>query len=572
MAVRQSLPELGRRAVLAGGLCLILVLLGAAIGAVFLSRDSSALQIGTGTIVVTTVIALALAWVLRQLRVSAQLRDDLQQAVERLEGIVGSAMDGIITIDQQQNVVLFNGAAERIFGVPAAEAIGGPLERFIPERFRAAHRGHIEAFARTGVSSRAMGARLELFGRRESGEEFPIDASISQVETGSRKLFTVILRDVSARKKAEDALQRAHAETREASERLHAIVHSAMDAIIAIDRSQHIVMFNEAAVRIFRCAQGEAIGSPLERFIPERFRTAHRAHVDRFGETRISARAMGARLELNGLRADGEEFPIDASISQVEIAGEKLYTVILRDVSAHKAAEDALRRSYEELREMSAAMNEVREAERTRIARELHDELAQWLTAVKMDVAWLAARLPRDNAALVSRTEKMKQLVDTTVAAVRRVASDLRPVMLDDLGLIPALEHLLHQFSERASITVSLNVSDAEDFEFRDPLSTSMYRIVQEALTNVARHAEATEVELSVELDAEHLHVRVRDNGRGLPEFPGETRSFGLLGIKERAQTLGGSASIHSPPEGGTIVEVAIPVARYRQAHIEATK
>jgi signal transduction histidine kinase len=273
---------------------------------------------------------------------------------------------------------------------------------------------------------------------------------------------------------------------------------------------------------------------------------------------------MGARLDLYGLRASGEEFPIDASISQIEGSGKKLFTVIVRDVSARKAAEDALRRSHQELREMSAVMNEVREAERTRIARELHDELGQLLTAVKMDIAWLGARLQPENTALVQRSEKVKQLVDTTVAAVRRIAADLRPVMLDDLGLMPALENLLSDFSERTHIAMRLDASCGE-VEFSEPMSTSVYRIVQEALTNVARHAEATEVELTVKLEADRLYLSVRDNGKGLPPQSGEIRSFGLLGIKERAQTLGGSAQIYSPPEGGTIVAIDVPVARYRR-------
>ena len=186
---------------------------------------------------------------------------------------------------------------------------------------------------------------------------------------------------------------------------------------------------------------------------------------------------------------------------------------------ARKAAADALRRSHDELREMSAAMNEVREAERTRIARELHDELGQLLTAVKMDIAWLAARLPPESTALAQRSEKMRQLIDTTVAAVRRIAADLRPVMLDDFGLMPALEHLLNDFAQRTSIATRMDAS-TEEVEFGEPLSTSVYRIVQEALTNVARHAEATEVELTIKLEADSVYVRVRDNGKGLVPRP----------------------------------------------------
>ena len=342
------------------------------------------------------------------------------------------------------------------------------------------------------------------------------------------------------------------------------ILQSAMDAIITVDENENVVLFNAAAERIFGSPAVRAVGGPLERFIPGRFRAAHHGHIKRFGETGATTRMMGAHLALFGLRGNGEEFPIDASISQVTFAGRKLYTVILRDISGRRAAEEALRRSYDELREMSAVMNDVREAERTRIARELHDELAQWLTAIKMDVSWLSSRLPPAQEQLTRRTDKMKQLVDTTVAAVRRIASDLRPVMLDDLGLIPSIEQLLHEFSERTGTAVSLEVPP-EGIPFGDPLVTGVYRMVQEALTNVARHAGATEVEVVAKLEDGTLCLRVSDNGKGLPRQPGERKSYGILGIRERAQTLGGQAEIYSPLEGGTIVEIIIPTARFHK-------
>jgi PAS domain S-box-containing protein len=510
-------------------------------------------------------VGFATALALRQKREGGALRGELLITGERLHGVIQSAMDAVITVDEDENVVLFNAAAERIFGCPAALAVGGPVERFIPERFRAAHHGHIRRFGQTGTTTRRMGGSLGLFGLRANGEEFPIDASISQVTVEGHKLYTVILRDVTESRQAEAELQRSYHERRSATERLHGIVQSAMDAIITTDREQRIVVFNEAAETIFRCPAEQAIGGPLERFIPERFRAAHRAHVERFGETRVTTRMMGAKLALYGLRADGEEFPIDASISQVTVDGEKFYTVILRDITARKAAEEALNRSYGELREMSAVMHEVREAERTRIARELHDELAQWLTAIRMDVSWLSSRLAREQEPLRQRADRMKQLVDTTVAAVRRIAADLRPVMLDDLGLMPAIEHLVLDFSERSNLTVKLELG-TDDVDFHEPLATAVYRMVQEALTNVARHAEATEVQVAVKLDGEALRVRVSDNGRGLPQQPGERKSYGILGIRERAQTLGGRAEIYSPPAGGTTVEIVIPAARFRKA------
>jgi two-component system sensor histidine kinase UhpB len=134
--------------------------------------------------------------------------------------------------------------------------------------------------------------------------------------------------------------------------------------------------------------------------------------------------------------------------------------------------------------------------------------------------------------------------------------------MLDDLGLVPSIEHLVHTFSERANVAASFDA--AADVRFGDPLATGVYRIVQEALTNVARHAGATQVDVKLGLEDGFLRLEVRDNGKGLGAAPADRKSFGILGIKERAQTLGGSAEVYSPPAGGTIVTAAVPVARYR--------
>jgi len=352
----------------------------------------------------------------------------------------------------------------------------------------------------------------------------------------------------------------------ESAARLQAIVQSAMDAIITVDEQQTVVVFNVAAERIFRCPAADAIGAPLERFLPSRFRAAHRDHVERFGETGATARRMGGDMVLAGLRADGEEFPIEAAISQVSVGERKLFTVILRDITNRVRAAAALERSHRELLELYAAMNDVREAERTRIARELHDELAQWLTAIRMDVSWLSSRLPRDQPQLADKAEKMKRAVDTTVAAVRRIAADLRPVMLDDLGLVPAIEHLLHDFSERSGIMISFDVDVGED-KFLDPLATSVYRMLQEALTNVMRHARASEVRVVMCLEDGQLRLRVRDNGMGISAgAENKEKSFGLRGIKERAHTLGGAATIAGAADGGTIVEIVIPMDRQRAA------
>jgi PAS domain S-box-containing protein len=348
-------------------------------------------------------------------------------------------------------------------------------------------------------------------------------------------------------------------EARENELRLNSIISSAMDAIITIDHEQRIILFNTAAETIFGVSTSEAIGLPIDRFIPERYRAAHVEHVRRFGQAGSTMRRMGADLVLTGMRGNGEEFPIDASISHVTVAGRRYYTVILRDITERQNAAARIARSHQELRDLYEAMHEVREGERTRIARELHDELAQWLTALKMDAAAIGSRLAPDQQQLATRVERMKGIVDSAVASMRRIAADLRPVALDDLGLVAALESLLSDLSERSEIEVSLDGDGAADLSLPDTLATALYRMVQEALTNVARHSGGTKVTVSLQAQNGMLRAEVRDNGRGLN--PDSSRkSFGLLGIRERARTLGGEARIYSPDTGGTVVEIEVPL------------
>lgn len=251
----------------------------------------------------------------------------------RLGGIVASAMDAIITIDRDHNVVLFNPAAERMFGYSAEEALGRSIERLIPERFRAGHVDHIRHFAKAGTTARKMGSLGSISGLRSNGEEFPIEASISQVEVGGERLFSVILRDVTERTASENALI-------ESRRRMEGIVQSAMDAIITVDEQQKIVLFNPAAERMFGCSADAAMGASITRFIPERYRAGHDDHIRRFNQTGDTNRRMGALGAIWGLRASGEEFPIEASISQVMVAGERLSTVILRDITERKTSEE----------------------------------------------------------------------------------------------------------------------------------------------------------------------------------------------------------------------------------------
>ncbi|WP_347555348.1 PAS domain-containing sensor histidine kinase [Robbsia sp. KACC 23696] len=401
------------------------------------------------------------------------------------------------------------------------------------------------------------------------------------------------------------------------------IIRSATEAIITIDESQTILIFNPMAEKLFACAAQDAIGTSLDRFIPQRYRDAHARQVREFGVTGISQRQMGKRLPLFGLRADGTEFPIEASISQFVaqaasdrsdpvsrgIGGRRLYTVLLRDITARLQAEAELQASRNELRLLSGSIQTAREHEQSRIARELHDDLGQRLTALKVDLSLLEAELDEqathgveaapgaaDTVSVPTsstdgtparwrkRTRAMQHLIDDTVQAVRRIAADLRPVMLDDLGLVAAIDWLASEWRGRHGIVVTVcpgtPSGDAHDacadaWPITDDAATAFFRIVQEALTNIARHANATRAIVTLEqTDASPTpgaarqpcyRIWVADNGVGLAAakaakeataaHPSEShRSFGLIGMRERATLIGGVLDYGSPDEVAAVL------------------
>ena len=325
--------------------------------------------------------------------------------------------------------------------------------------------------------------------------------------------------------------------------RLESIVDSAMDAIITVDEAQRVVYFNRTAEQLFGLPRAAALGAPLERFIPARFRTAHTRHVEQFGRTGVTSRRMGDVTTLWALRADGTEFPIEASISQAGGADGRFYTVILRDITLRH--------------ELAARVLEAREEEKTLIARELHDELGQLLTALKMDLAWLRERLAPQE--LRERADEMGRLLDQTVAATRRISADLRPLMLDDLGLAEAATWLVDEFGKRSGVRCELELDGIAALEIAKAVATALYRALQESLTNIARHAGAAHAWVRLRAAGGRIELEIEDDGRGIAaEQIAKPRSLGLKGMRERFTYLGGSFEVGRAPRGGTRVRVSV--------------
>ena len=357
----------------------------------------------------------------------------------------------------------------------------------------------------------------------------------------------------------EEEHEQATEALRESEAKLQGIISSAMDAVISVDEEQRIVVFNQAAEMIFKCKASVAYGSTLDRFIPADFRAAHGEHIRCFGKDGATSRSMHAPAVLRALRFNGEEFPIEATISHIQAAGESLYTVILRDITERKRVEDRLSWSRELLRALAMRLQTAAENERLRISRELHDQLGSVLTGMKMDLDWIVRKHGKTGDTWVAKVQDSMKVIDSSIALVRKIATELRPDLLDAIGLPEAIEWHAEQFQDRTGIKCSVHFSEM-------PLSISsdrrigVFRIFQEALTNVARHAHAKNVLVTLVREEADTVLTISDDGIGFStDLLEHAGSLGVLGMQERALLLGADLRVESAQGSGTTVTLRMP-------------
>jgi len=262
-------------------------------------------------------------------------------------------------------------------------------------------------------------------------------------------------------------------------------------------------------------------------------------------------------------RRDGSDIVCMISASRIgESLQERHIVITYEDITDRKKAKDELEHSREQMQNLTAHLQSVREKERTRIARELHDELGQLLTALNTDLILLRKDIPGKEASLLDKTESMSRLVDMTMTTVKRIYMDLRPGMLDHLGLAVAIGWQAGEFQKRTGITCRVIV-DPDDLNLDPDLSTTIFRIFQETLTNISRHAEATRASVRLKATKSAVHLLVRDNGKGITEEQvSKPDSFGLLGIRERARFWGGDVRISGETGRGTTIRIHFPLQR----------
>lgn len=338
------------------------------------------------------------------------------------------------------------------------------------------------------------------------------------------------------------------------------IIETQMAAIITINQRQEIVLINPAAEEMFGYARNALLNKHISVLIPARFHSNHGHHIERFGATGATSRRMSDASNVVAVREDGTEFPIEAFISHVAEQGEHFFTVIMRDITARKLIEAELQESHDEMRALSKRLVDVRELEGKRIARELHDELGQVLAAIRIDLTLLRDELPANLQSPQKMAAGIDDLLIEAISSVRRISSELRPRPLDDLGLISALQIYAGDFAARYKIRCEVHAPATEP-KLPESIAADIFRMIQEALTNVAKHANATEVVIDILPEEDMMLFRVSDNGQGFtPESLKKYGSFGVIGMRERALAFGGTIEINSEPGKGVSLEIAVPL------------
>jgi PAS domain S-box-containing protein len=362
-----------------------------------------------------------------------------------------------------------------------------------------------------------------------------------------------ILAEAIEHKRALDELQQSETKFR-------GLLESAADGIVIANARGEIEMINAHLEKLTGYRGKELIGQPVEILVPESFSGHESYRLNYLKEPR--ARMMGDKRQPLPVRCkDGSEFLAEISLVPLQLVTGTIVSVTIRDVSDRVRAERNSRETQERLRNLASRLHAAREEERTRVAREIHDELGQSLTGLKMDLSWLLGRMPRAWKKVRERVRAMITLVETTIVFVRGLATSLRPAILDDLGLAAAIEWQLQGYVARSGCGYKLELPRAriKPDSHRD---TTVFRIFQEALTNIARHARADAVEVALRRADAHLILTIKDNGVGIPRQKlTDNLSLGLIGMRERAAAIGGEFQIESERHKGTRITLTIPLS-----------
>lgn len=454
--------------------------------------------------------------------------------------------DMVFVVNRDERILFVNQVAAGALGRRPAELLGHPQGDFFSPKVAARHSEDIQRVFRTGET------RVTENQEDEHLKQLWTDTRLLPFRDASGAIVAVIgiLRDVSERRTAEQALALREAYLRGMLDNFPYLVW------FKNTQGKFQIVNQTFATTAGKVKPEELIGLDDFDVWPHEFATRYVADDNEVMQTHEK------KLIEEEIRMQGEDRWVETFKSPVfDAAGKVIGTTgLARDITLRRQLQDEQRRSREQLRALAAHVESVREQERVRIAREIHDELGQSLTCMGMDLAFLDKQIDPDNKEASARVAALVELVKDTIRCVRRISSELRPSILDDLGLGAAIEWLANDIQARTQIACSVEVP--EDLSLPFELATPLFRVCQEALTNVTRHSGARHVTIRLSCSDGQILLLVKDDGRGITDEEIKRHgSLGLLGMKERVSILGGTLDVEGRPDQGTVVSIRIPVA-----------
>jgi PAS domain S-box-containing protein len=479
---------------------------------------------------------------------------ELKRTKDYLENVIDNSVDAIGIVDRHGRFILWNRRAAEIYGFSFAELTGKTAFDLYADA---------EELMRMLARLRQDGVvrEHEIVMRKKDGNVVPMDISISLLkdDQGCTMGSVCVARDLSERKKAEAELKRAKEEldrysrdlerqVKERTREISSILRYTPSVVYIKNKGGQYKLVNSRFAELFGVTNKEIQGKSDHEIFSRECADQLRANDQKVLRDMRPQQVEEAIPQSDGIHVYlSVKFPLyDEEGAISGLCG------ISTDITALKKAQDQLRR-------LSGSIMNSQEKERRIIARELHDELGQLLTALRMDSVWIYGYLQKHDGKAAERALSMCNLIDHTIDEVRGLATRLRPGVLDDLGLIEALEWYITEFEKRTGIACIFTHRQAPEVD--GIIATAAYRIAQEALTNVARHSFATQAQVTLQAEAGILTLAVVDNGRGFNiEELAESQCLGLVGMRERAGLLGGSLEMRSRPGMGTQVYFRLPL------------